>query len=135
MNALIQSPANTPARLVLGSALLLAAAIVATPAQARDRVSLAVGVNLPGVQAVVSNAPAQYVVPAGYVLGANGVLYPQPIYRQPVYVQPAPVYAQPVVRYISYGAPVVYGHYPHGHHRAYRHGYNHGYGPIAYYRR
>jgi hypothetical protein len=131
------------ARLALGSMLLVGAALVAAPAHANGRVNFAVGVNLPGVQTVVSNAPAQYVVPAGYYLGANGVLYPQPVYSQPVYepvyVQPAPIYVRPAVGYVGYGGPVVYGNYPHGYYRGYRyghnHGYNHGYGPVTYYRR
>jgi hypothetical protein len=112
------------------AALALAAAGMASVAQARSDVYFSVGANVaPGVAVGVSNAPVYY--PPVYV-------QPQPVYVQPapVYVRPAPVYygAAPVY----YGAgPVVYvrpapvyygqGYYGRGdwrerqHHRHHRH--------------
>ena len=71
------------------AALALAAAGVATVAEARSNVYFSVGANVaPGVSLGVSNAPVYYGAPMVYAAPA------------PVYYEPAPVF---------YGAPVYYG--------------------------
>ena len=92
-------------------ALALAAAGMATVAQARSDVFFSIGANVaPGVSLGVSNAPMYY--PPVYVQPQPVYMAPQPVYygyAQPqVYVQPAPVYYAP--------ASVYYGPGHHGHH-------------------
>src|SRR5215208_111110 len=68
------------------AALALAAAGIASVAQARSNVYFSVGANVaPGVAIGVSNAP---------------------VYYPPVYVQPAPIYYQPAPVYVP--APTYY---------------------------
>ncbi len=119
------------AKYVLGSLLLAGTVFYASQARAGD-VRLSIGVNLPGVSVVAAQPyyrhGSRLVVPQGYVLGADGVLYPQQVVvqRSNYYVQPAPVfvprqvYVQPIRGYV---APV----YSHSHGHGYSHGYHHGY--------
>ncbi|MFM9881059.1 MAG: hypothetical protein ACKVOO_11705 [Burkholderiaceae bacterium] len=80
------------------------------PGQARaGNLSVSVGLHAPGVSLVAYPSRQQVVVPPGYVLGANGVLYPQAGYAQPVYTQPVysqHVYSQPVYSQPVYSQPV-----------------------------
>ncbi len=132
--------------LVAGTAAALALAAVgfAGVAQARDNVSISLGIGVPGVAFGVTNAYPVYTQPAP-------VYYqPAPVYYQPapIYVQPRPVFVQPRPYY--YGPPqVVYTHpgyrngwhgrRGHGHdrdddNRGYRQQYRPGYGPVYYQR-
>lgn len=83
-----------------------AAATLLCTGAAEARVAWSIGVDLPGVETVVSNAPVYREAPRLYV--APPVVYaPVPVYA------PAPLYTPPpVVRYvpapISYDAPPVY---------------------------
>ena len=102
-------------------------------ANARDNISLLVGVGLPGAQVGNMNAYPVYN-------------QPQPVYSQsqPVYVQPAPVYAPRPVYYgqsAYYGQPVYVApqpiYYARPHHRRHGgyyaqapgYGYGHGHRP------
>ncbi len=122
---------STAAKCLLGSLLLAGAVFHASQARASD-VRFSIGVNLPGVSVVAAQPyyRSQIVVPPGYVLGANGVLYPQPVYVQPrpsYYVQPAAVYVQP---FRNYAAPIYYNkpHFNHGYRHGHGHGHRHGNG-------
>ena len=105
--------------------LAIAAMAFAGGAEARDNLSVSVGIATPGVQFGVTNAYPVY--------GHQQPVYVQP---QPVYVQPRPVYVQPapiyVPRLVYYAPPVyvapqpVYQSRPH--HRRHRdHGRHGGY--------
>ena len=128
------------------TALALAAVGFTGAAQARDNVSLSLGIGLPGVQVGVTNAYSVYTQPAP-------VYYqPAPVYYQPapIYVQPRPVFVQP--RTYFYGPPQVvytqpgyrngwYRRHGKGHDRddhdddrGYRQQYRPGYGPVYFQR-
>jgi hypothetical protein len=108
---------------VAAAALALAAAGMASVAEARSDVYFSVGAHVaPGVSIGVSNAPVYY----------PPVYYPQPVYVQPApvfvpaptyYVRPAPVYYAPApyygVRY--YDGPRA--HWQHHKHRRHNHSY------------
>lgn len=115
--------------------------------QARDNVSISVGIGLPGIQAGVANGFPIYTQPHPvYVQPAQIYAAPPPIYygSQPLYVLPQPVYYGPQPVYVQ-SQPVYYGR-PYGrrHHGGYyaqelRPGYGGpeyapGHAPI-YYRR
>lgn len=126
------------AKWLLGSLLLAAAVFQARQAHASD-VRFSIGLNLPGVSVVAVQPQYRYdsrlVVPQGYVLGADGVLYPQQVVvkRPNYYVQPAPVYVprpvyvQPIRGYV---APVYYNkpHFNHGYRHGHANGHRHGNG-------
>lgn len=79
------------------AAVVLAAAGIASVAQARDNVTFSIGANIaPGVAVSATNAP-YYYAPA----------YPAYVAPAPVYVAPAPVYYPPAPVY--YSAPPVVG--------------------------
>ncbi len=83
------------------------------------------------VATVSSVAQARVSVDIG--LGVPGYYAPPPVvYAPPVYVAPQPVYAGPPV-YVA--PPVVYGYGPRPYYRGYDHGYYHGYHHDPYYRR
>jgi hypothetical protein len=99
------------------AAALVACALAAGSAQARDNVFWSVGIGAaPGVSLGVSNAHPVYVAPA-------------PIYvaPQPVYLAPRPVYLAPQPVVLVQSAPVYYGHpgkhkrWHKRHHRHHRH--------------
>ena len=111
---------------VAGSAAMLALAALAFAgqAEARDNVSLSIGIGVPGVQLGVSNAYPAYPVYQQPVVVQPQVMYqqPAPVYYQlprPVYVQPRPVYVQPQVIY-QQPQPIYYGR---PHHRGHGGGY------------
>lgn len=96
-----------------------ALSVAMSPAQARDNVYWSIGVDSPGVQLGISNAPPVYVqrpLPV-YVQPVPVVVYPGygpgyghgSRYERPRYVVPAQVYHQrpPRVVYVQpYGAPI-----------------------------
>ncbi|MBG9387738.1 hypothetical protein [Caenimonas aquaedulcis] len=92
------------------AALALAAAGVATVAEARSNVYFSVGANVaPGVSLGVSNAPVYYGAPVVYAAPAPVYYEPAPIvYSAPVYYRPAP---------IVYVGPRYYGPRHHGYYR------------------
>jgi len=107
--AIRSHPANaTSSRkaFIAGSAAMLALAALAFAgqAEARDNVSLSIGIGVPGVQLGASSGyPAYpvyqqpvYVQPQVYHQQPAPVYYQQP---RPVYIQPRHVYAQPQVIY------------------------------------
>jgi hypothetical protein len=106
------------------AALAMAAAGMASVAEARSDVYFSVGANVaPGVSIGVSNAPVYY--PPVYV--PQPVYYqPAPVYYQPApvyYVRPAPVYYAPAPYYgvnYYYGGPRVRHHNHRRHDRGYR---------------
>lgn len=97
-------PGHKPNRTILMmgacTGLALVAMGFANPAQARDNVSITVGIGVPGVQIGANSAYPVYN-------------QPRPVYVQPrpVFVQPAPVYYQPAPVY--YTAQPVYYQHPH----------------------
>jgi hypothetical protein len=114
-------------------AFATAACALATGAAHAGNVHWSVGISLPPVGTVISNAPV-YAAPAP-------VYYePAPVYYQPapVYYQPAPVYvAPPRVVYrpvpVVVRGPVIHanryygrGHHRHGHHDEYGNYYGNG---------
>ena len=88
--------------------------------QARDNVSISVGIGLPGIQIGAANGfpiytqpRPVYVQPAQIYAALQPIYYgSQPVYvlQQPVYYGPQPVYIQPQPMY--YGRP--YGRRHHG---------------------
>lgn len=146
------NPASSRKAFVAGSAamLALAALVFAGQAEARDNVSLSIGVGVPlGVSSVYPAYPVYqqpvYVQPQVVYQEPAPVYYqqPRPVYYQqsrPVYLQPQVIYQQP--------QPIYYGRPHHGHHgggyyvQGLRHGnghgngYNHGYArgavPVYY---
>lgn len=124
-------------RSLVASAALIATALgFAGTAQARDSLSVSIGIGVPGV-----------LVGANYAYPVYSV--PQPVYVQPrpVYVQPAPVYYQPVPVYYAAPEPIYYGPphgWKHGHYKNKsknkskkhdKYGYDgQGYAPVYYQR-
>ena len=95
---------------LIAASFLVVASSIAGEAQARDNVSLSIGINVPGV-IYPSHAYPVYTQPP--------VVYVQ---QRPVYVQPVPVYYQQTPVYYS-GPPVYYerpGGWKHGHHKKYK---------------
>ena len=113
---------TTRAGLVAGSAALLGLCAMgfAGAAQARDNVSISVGIGVPGVVVGASNAYPMYTQPVYTQPAYSQPVYAQAIYTQPVFVQPRPVYLQPAPVYVQQtpvyyqNAPVYYGR-PRGH--------------------
>lgn len=115
-------------------AFATAACALATGAAHAGNVQWSVGISLPPIGTVITNAPVYAPAPVYYE--------PAPVYYQPapVYYQPAPVYvAPPRVVYrpvpVVVRAPVVYtsgyyvkghGHHKHGHHDEYGNYYGNG---------
>ncbi|HEV7912638.1 MAG TPA: hypothetical protein VGP22_02635 [Albitalea sp.] len=82
---------------------LVAGCMLATGAAQAGNVFWSVGINLPPIGTVVSNAPV-------YTQPAPVYVEPAPVYYEPapVYYAPAPVYYVPAPRAIYRRAPVVY---------------------------
>ena len=120
-------------RKTLAVAAIGAAGLVATAsAHAGGNVFWSVGVNLPPIGTVVSNAPVYPAPPVAYptvVYPAPAVVYqPAPVVYQPapVVYRPAPVYYQP-----GYWRDGRYHHHPghghgHGGHGGHGNGRGHG---------
>jgi hypothetical protein len=102
------------------TALILLGALGATAARAGD-VHWSVGINLPPVGTVISNAPVYHPAPVVYA--------PPPVVYAPapVVVHPAPrvIYAPPPAVVYRPAPPVVYAPYgPYGHRHYHRHSHH-----------
>ena len=125
--------------------LVLATGLTCT-VQARDNVSISVGIGLPGMQAGVGNSFPGYAQPHPiYVQPAQIYVAPAPVYygsqpfyvaQQPIYYGTQPVYAQPQPVYYgrSHGRRHHGGNYIQAPRPDYGGGYTPNYAPI-YYRR
>lgn len=120
--AIRSNPLSSRPLFVVGTAamLTLAALAYSGQAEARDNVSLSIGIGVPlGVSSVYPAYPV-YQQPV-YV-------QPQVVYQQPApvyYQQPRPVYVQPQVIYLQ-PQPIYYGR-PHHRHHGGHHGQGYGY--------
>jgi hypothetical protein len=95
-------------QMVAGTAVVLSLGLAGHAAQAH--VNWSVGINLPPVGTVISNAPMYYSAPV-YVQQPPVYYTPPPVYYQPrpIYYQPAPIYYRQPPRY---AAPMYQPVYP-----------------------
>ena len=86
----------------------LGCALATGGAQAHSNVSWSIGINLPPIGAVISDAPL-YTAPAPVYVAPAPVVYapPPPVYvaPAPVVVVPRPIYVRPAPVYVTH--PVV----------------------------